>query len=157
MNNFIKKYLLFFGISFLSLVLGISSTIFFQKSNTAKDHDMDKDLAMNNQEIIFKKDIAVKKLLAEGRYKCCILKPCSYCFSDPDHQKEELVCDCLKDIMNGEHPCGECIGEILEGEGNPLIAEYFATAISEKLGEQYLDTLKQIIAEKYDIPVSKQL
>jgi hypothetical protein len=91
-------------------------------------------------------------LIAAGKYKCCLAKPCSECFSDPEHQDRDLVCDCLVDIMNGKHPCGECIGEILEGHGNPLIAEYFATAIAEKVGEQHLPTLKKIVAEQYSLP-----
>ncbi len=109
------------------------------------------------KKIIGEKDAGIKNLLTEGRYKCCLSKPCSYCFSDPEKQDKELVCDCLEDIMNGKYPCSECIGEILEGNGNPLISEYFATAISEKLGNNYLPDLKQIIADKYDMPIYKQL
>jgi len=51
------------------------------------------------------------------------------------------------------HPCGECIGEILEGHGNPYLAEYFAAAIAEEVGEQHLEILKQIISEEYDISI----
>lgn len=59
--------------------------------------------------------------------------------------------------MNGVHPCGECIGEILEGHGNPYLAEYFARAIAEKVGEQHIGTLREIISEKYGIAVEDQL
>ena len=55
----------------------------------------------------------------------------------------------------GKHPCGECIGEILEGHGNPLISEYFARAIAEKTGQE--DAIKRIIAEKYNMPVEEQV
>jgi len=159
MNLSMKKAFLFFGIAGLSLMVGILGAVSFLKPDMSDiDHgDMEKYSAKYNKEVIVEKNEGVKKLLAEGRYKCCILKPCSYCFSDPEHQDEDLVCDCLEDLMNGKSPCGECLGEILEGNGNPLIAEYFAVAIAEKLGEQYTEMLKQIIFEKYDIPVKKQL
>ncbi len=99
----------------------------------------------------------ITNLIAEGRYKCCLENPCSYCFTDEEHQDRELVCGCLENIMNGKHPCGECIGEIMEGKGNELIAEYFATAIAEEVGVEHLGTLQQIITEKYGIPVTQQL
>lgn len=76
--------------------------------------------------------------------------------STPGHG-EGATCSCLEDIMNGVHPCGECIGEILEGHGNRLIAKYFATAISEEVGAEHLDTIKQIIASKYNISVEEQI
>lgn len=101
--------------------------------------------------------MAIKSLLAQGKYKCCMKKPCFRCFSKAGNQDKELVCDCLEDVMNSKHPCGECMGEILEGEGNPLIAEYFASSMAEKLGEQHLGTLKQIITEKYDILIDEQI
>ena len=144
-----------FAIASLLLIGGVlGSTIFItseKKRNAAKYN------TEYNKEIIAEQDKGIKNLLATGRYKCCLTKPCSYCFSDPDHQDKELVCDCLEDIINGKHPCGECIGEILEGNGNPLISEYFATAIAEEVGSDYLPTLKQIIADKYGVSIDQQL
>ncbi len=110
-----------------------------------------------NKQVVIEKNGGIEKLLADGRYKCCMKEPCFRCFSKPGAQDKELVCDCMVDVYNGKHPCGECIGEILEGEGNPLMTEYFATSIAEELGEQHLATLRQIIFEKYNIPVEKQL
>ena len=144
-------------ITVLFLIGSIVGGILLFTIDSGMKHNTAKNSKEYNKEIITEKDEAVKKLLAEGRYKCCLLRPCSYCFSDTDHQDRELVCDCLLDIMNGKHPCGECIGEILEGNGNPLISEYFATAIAEKVGEDYLIALKQIIADKYEMPVDSQL
>ncbi len=147
------------GIMALFLIGGImviNNTALFATTSGMK-HSSVKYSKEYNKEIISEKNESIKNLLTEGRYKCCLTKPCSYCFSDPDHQDKELVCDCIKDIMEGKHPCGECIGEILEGNGNPLISEYFATAIAEKVGENHLVVLKQIIADKYDMPIDKQL
>lgn len=153
-----RKKLTFLSMITLLVITGvILGTMAMTPANMTMSHSSEKHSMEHNMEIVTETQDGIKHLLAEGRYKCCLEKPCSYCFSDPDHQKEELVCDCLVDIMNGEHPCGECIGEILEGHGNPLIAEYFATAIAEKVGEQHLDTLQKIVAEKYSMPANKQI
>lgn len=90
-----------------------------------------------------------KTLIASGLYKCCITDPCSYCLV------KEGRCDCLDEVMNGETPCGECVGEILEGNGNRLIAPYFAQALSDELGEK--DAIKRIISGKYGISEGEQL
>lgn len=90
-------------------------------------------------------------LMPDGGYRCCLEKACTYCIEkDPKHG-EGAACDCLADIVNGKHPCGECIGEILEGHGNPYLAEYFPAAIAEEVGEQHLETLEKIIEEKYGV------
>ncbi len=156
MIGLIKKNIVL-GTVALLLIGGVVGGTVLSMPTSGMNHGAEKYSSEYNKEIIAEKDEGTKNLLAEGRYKCCLTKPCSYCFSDPDHQDEELVCDCLEDIMNGEHPCGECIGEILEGNGNPLISEYFATAIAEKVGADHLIALKQIVADKYDMPVDKQL
>lgn len=91
------------------------------------------------------------ELISHGKYKCCIEKPCNYCLI------KYQECDCMDEVVNGESPCGECIGEILEGEGNPYLAEYFARSIAKEIGSKYLEMLKQIIFEKYGKPVEEQL
>ncbi len=111
----------------------------------------------NDRDLAIKQKQAIAKLVAAGRYRCCLNEPCSYCFADEEHHEKEAVCDCLDRIAVGKHPCGECIGEILEGEGNPLIAEYFAVAIAEEIGQEYLGTLKKMIADKYNLSEEKQL
>ncbi len=87
-------------------------------------------------EFIVQEQEAIKKqLISEGRYRCCIKDPCTYCFEK--HVGEEIVCDCLDEIMQGEAPCGECIGEWLEGEGNPYIdKELMIKAVAEEIGEE---------------------
>jgi hypothetical protein len=94
-------------------------------------------------------------LMPEGKYRCCLETPCSSCIALTPWHGEGPECDCLSDIVNGLSPCGECIGGILAGRGNPYLAEYFAKAIEEETGEE--DTIKKIIEEKYGIPVSDQL
>lgn len=126
-------------------------------NDTNMKHYSDKLSVLYNKEIVNRKDKEIYDLLDKWRYKCCMEKPCFRCFSKPWHQDEEMVCDCLIDVMNGKAPCGECLGEILEWAGNSLISEYFATAIANKLWKQHLETLKQIIFEQYNIPVDKQI
>lgn len=86
-----------------------------------------------------------------GNYACCLEQPCSYCF------KKEGECDCLEEVLNGEHPCGECMGEILEGKGNKFLAKYFASALADELGNDHKNSLQQIIFEKYQIPIEEQI
>jgi hypothetical protein len=100
-------------------------------------------------EFILQKQDIQGELLSQGNYTCCLEKPCTYCIEKTPGHGEGAACTCLEDVVNGVHPCGECIGEILEGHGNPYLKEYFAEAIAEEVGEQHLETIKQIIEEKY--------
>lgn len=97
------------------------------------------------------------ELALQGKYNCCLENPCWYCIQKTPGHGEGATCECMNDILNGEHPCGECIGEILEGHGEIELAPYFATAIAHKVGEQHTDHLKEIIADMYDITVEEQI
>ena len=105
---------------------------------------MDMDMKSMNS---LKSNLVAEKM-SQGDYKCCLENPCTYCLI------KEGSCDCLAEVMAGEHPCGECIGEILEGNGNHFLAEYFARAIADETGEH--DALKRIIAEKYNVSIEIQ-
>lgn len=90
-------------------------------------------------------------------YNCCLEEPCYYCiWKDPGHGPE-ATCACEADVLAGEHSCGTCIGEILEGHGKPALAKYFAQAIAEEVGTEHLAELKEIIEHKYGIPVENQV
>jgi len=156
MDKFTKKKALL-GALTIFVIGGVAGGATMAMSSFSMGHSAEKYSMQYNKEVISEQDDAIKNLIAEGRYKCCLEDPCSYCFSDPEHQDRELVCDCLVDIMNGKAPCGECIGEILEGKGNSLISEYFATAIAEEVGYGELPALKKIIADKYGISVEEQI
>ena len=156
--EFIKKNTVIFVSISILLILSIVLTVFALMPNMLMSHSTEMGTNKYNKEIVKEEKEGIANLLADGRYKCCMKEPCARCFAKEQYHDRELVCDCLEDIMNEKHPCGECLGEILEGGGNPLIAEYFATSIAEKLGEQYLQTLKQIISEQYEnMPVEKQI
>jgi len=99
----------------------------------------------------------VGNLITQEKYACCLAKPCTYCIEKTPGHGEGAACRCLDDVMNGRHPCGECIGEILEGHGNKYIAKYFATAIAEEVGIDHLKAIKEIIAEKYNISLDEQI
>lgn len=94
---------------------------------------------------------SIHKLIEDGRYRCCLSSPCSYCFLNSSSVGDSAVCDCLDEVVNGEHPCGECMGEILEGNGNKYLVEYFPEAIADEVGVNYLDSLRGIITDKYKI------
>ena len=135
-------------------VLGISIiTSLTGAGDPLKDMSMDE----KRDQFIELKEGIMGEMMGKGMYRCCLEKACTYCIEkDPKHG-EGAECSCLEDIVNGLHPCGECIGEILEGHGNPYLTEYFAKAIAEEVGEEHIETLRLIIEEKYDKPVEEQL
>lgn len=109
-------------------------------------------------DIIEKQNYIISENRDVGKYSCCLEKPCTYCISKSSAKHGEgSTCQCLGDIMNGRHPCGECIGEILEGHGNKYLSKYFASSIADELGAKYLPTLKEIISDKYGVSVGDQL
>ena len=123
-------------------------------------HEMefeDKGLDEQRTELISHKEHMIGNLIAHGDYTCCLEKPCIYCIEKTPGHGEGATCSCLEDVVNGKHPCGECIGEILEGHGNRFLTKYFAKSIAEEVGEEHLDSLRQIISEKYKVTPSEQL
>lgn len=86
---------------------------------------------------------------AHGNYDCCLEKPCTYCIEKTPGHGEGAECHCREDVLAGRHPCGECIGEIMEGHGKPELAQYYAKAIAEKIDPKYEDELQQMITTLY--------
>lgn len=122
-------------------------------------HTHDEMHSMNDRQEshVSQKDDMIATMMAEGDYACCLAKPCTYCIEKTPGHGEGATCRCLDDVINGVHPCGECIGEILEGHGNKFLAKYFAKAIAEEVGEEHIGTIKQIISSKYDIEIKDQI
>lgn len=116
-------------------------------------HLAGQDLPQLRSELKTRQQSIITHLIDQGQYACCLETPCAYCLSE----LEKLGCDCLEEVIEGRHPCGECIGEILEGHGNRFLAPYFARAIAQEVGRQYVDTLRQIISEKYKLAVDEQI
>lgn len=87
------------------------------------------------------------EFLQKGMYACCLETPCHTCLSLTPYHGEGAECECLADVINGEAPCGECIGGILSGRGNKFLAPYFTQALSEKFGEK--EAIERIIEEQY--------
>ena len=112
------------------------------------------DMDEMREDFVMMKESIISDLLPKGDYRCWLEKPCTYCIEKTPGHGEGATCDCLKDVVTGVHPCGECIGEILEGHGNRYLSEYFAVAIAEKTGE--VDAMRRIIEEKYDIAIEDQ-
>ena len=86
---------------------------------------------------------------ASATYNCCLEQPCWYCIQKTPGHGEGAKCSCIEDVLKAENPCGECIGEIMEGHGLPFLKPYFAPAIAEKVGEQHLEALQLIIEDMY--------
>jgi hypothetical protein len=96
------------------------------------------------------------EMLPDGDYACCLHKPCSSCAMLDPHHGEGSACTCLDDVMNGRHPCGECVGGIIGGRGNPFLAKYFARSLADGQPGPYYEALKQIVADKYGVAEDEQ-
>ncbi len=92
---------------------------------------------------------AILELIKQGKYRCCLEKPCRYCFYKNNPDENGRLCNCLDEVVAGEAPCGECLGEILEGEGNHLLKEYFPNSLADELGKENLPFIKRLLQKKY--------
>jgi len=124
------------------IVLGFFG-LTWQQTNMLSMHGDHEHMSMDIEEM-------KGQLILEGEYRCCIEDPCNYCLLNWG------TCDCLDEVVNGEGPCGECIGEILEGEGNRFLAPYFAMSLADEIGVEYFPELKRMISKHYDINIDDQ-
>ncbi|MEE8325262.1 MAG: hypothetical protein V3R31_06355 [Candidatus Humimicrobiaceae bacterium] len=149
-----KKGVLYWILGSVIFVLILSGILLFFYLPSLNHSTM--DMEEKRDHFVSLKNNMQLELVEDREYKCCLMKPCTYCIEKTPGHGEGASCNCLKDIVEGVHPCGECIGEILEGHGNPNLAKYFANAIAEKVGEEHIQTFKEIIEEKYDVPIDEQ-
>jgi hypothetical protein len=142
----------------IAIILTLAVAGLFTGTYTAMQNDHEEmDMTKRTENILGEKDSMIQTLIAEGDYACCLEKPCASCLTLSPWHGEGATCECLADIMTGKSPCGECTGGILSGRGNKFLAQHFATALAEEVGTKHLDTLKQIIQDKYGIPIENQL
>lgn len=149
-NNIVKLISVLVIGGFLGFVF---SFYFFPRET----HFEQKLLGDQRDEFLLEKEHMMSGMIAHGDYACCLEKPCTYCIEKTPGHGEGATCTCLEDVINGVHPCGECIGEILEGHGNRFLAEYFAVSIAEEVGEEHLDSLREIVSSKYEISIEEQI
>lgn len=137
------------GIVVITVVVIYGSGLFFDESSSVCEVDLGSGKEIAFEEIKAQKDEMIMALATEGKYRCCLEKPCASCLTlDPWHG-EGVECSCLDDLVNGKYPCGECAGGILAGRGNKYLTEYFAPSIADKMGEEHLEVIEKIISEKY--------
>lgn len=136
----------------LVLIAGLFIGYFIKPSAPLKDHlAMIKKMSINEQREAWM-DIADNirgKLAMEGKYDCCLKEPCWYCIQKTPKHGEGAECTCRQDVLRGKHPCGECIGEILEGHGLRELKPYYAKALAEEVGSQHEAHLQEIIDNLY--------
>ncbi len=157
----LEKKNLWIGVAFV-LVAGLLIGLFVQSLTTPTTQTDEKTFAEKNidekrLEFISEKNAIIAEMQEKGMYRCCLEKPCMYCIEKTPGHGEGAACTCTQDILDGKHPCGECIGEIMEGHGEVELAPYFAKAIAHKVGDQHTEHLKEIIADMYDITVEEQV
>lgn len=136
----------------LVLIAGMSIGYFIRPSVSFGGHlamIKRKDAAGQREDFIALADNIKAEMAKQGKYNCCIEKPCTYCIEKTPEHGEGAACECMGDILRGEHPCGECIGEILEGHGEPELKTYYAKAIAHKVGSQHEGHLQSIIDDMY--------
>lgn len=160
-KTIIENKNLWIGVVFI-LIAGILIGFFLYSLSTPTMTTMKKAFTEKNIdekriEFISEKNVIIAEMQEKGMYRCCLEKPCTYCIEKTPGHGEGAACTCAQDILNGKHPCGECIGEILEGHGEVELAPYFAKAIAHKVGNQHLDHLKSIIADMYKISIEEQI
>jgi hypothetical protein len=156
-KTFIKSLIYLLPIFLIGILVGRSWII---ANSYEINHSLGQCSAESNstrEQFIQMKDDMISEMINNEEYKCCLEKPCTYCIEKSPGHGEGATCSCLEDVVNGVHPCGECIGEILEGHGNRFVAKYFATSIAEEVGTEHTDSIKQIIEEKYGVPASEQI
>lgn len=136
----------------LVLIAGIFLGYFLKPSVSEKDHLT----AIKSQNVSEQRDAWIEiansirgALAVEGKYNCCLVKPCWYCIQKTPGHGEGAECHCYQDVVAGRHPCGECIGEILEGHGLPELKPYYAKAIAHKVGVEHEAHLQEIITDMY--------
>lgn len=116
-----------------------------------------KSIPHQREAFIAAKDSIIGELIMKGEYACCLETPCTYCIEKTPGHGEGASCHCLDDVINGVHPCGECIGEIMEGHGNPFLAPYFSRAIAEKVGVRHFSALAEMISDLYNTSIEDQV
>ncbi len=151
-----KELLKIISVFCLGLIIGgfSSVTLFFVFNNHESEHF---NVSEKRKEFIELKESIKHSMRSQEKYKCCLEKACAYCIEKTPKHGVGAECSCMEDVLEGKHPCGECIGEILEGHGNKMLAKYFASAIAEEVGVQHKGFLKQIVFEKYGVPVEEQV
>lgn len=136
----------------LVLIAGMAFGYFIKPAAPSEDHlamIKNKDIDEQREDWIAMADNIRGELATEGKYDCCLEKPCWYCIQKTPGHGEGAECTCRQDILNGEHPCGECIGEILEGHGLAELKPYYAKAIAHKVGAEHESHLQEIIDDMY--------
>ena len=95
----------------LTLIAGIFLGYVISPFTAAKDHlamIKNKNIADQREDWISLADNIRGKLAMEGKYDCCLEKPCWYCIQKTPGHGKGAECTCRQDILDGQHPCCEC-------------------------------------------------
>ncbi len=136
----------------LIMIAGVFFGYFIKSSVSSEDYlavIKNKSISEQRQDWMSIADNIRKKLAMKGKYDCCLVNPCWYCIQKTPGHGEGAECSCRQDILAGRHPCGECIGEILEGHGLVELKPYYAKAIAHKVGIEHEAHLQEIINDMY--------
>jgi hypothetical protein len=68
-----------------------------------RDTFAEKSLDEKREEFISERDAIIQEQIVQGKYACCLEKPCTYCIEKTPKHGEGASCSCLDDVMNGVH------------------------------------------------------
>jgi hypothetical protein len=111
--TFFKKNWLVFLLVLISFILGFFALI---KKPSLFESLSDQEAY---QDIITKRDRAIKKAVAAGNYRCCINPPCTMCYMEPNQWNNFTpgTCACDDLIAEGKNPCPQCARGLCGEEG----------------------------------------
>lgn len=99
----------------LIIIIGVSVGYLAQNILSPTFSDLSSDDMY--QEIIEERDIAIRKAVDDGVYRCCIDPPCTMCYMEANqwNNGEPGTCLCDDLIAEGKEPCPQCKSGICEG------------------------------------------
>ena len=71
-------------------------------------HDMSMD--EKRESFISLKNDMIGEMISQGRYRCCLEKPCVYCIEKTPGHGEGATCNCLEDIVRDRVLLGLLVG-----------------------------------------------
>ena len=110
------------------------------------------------EELISLRESIQIELISNGKYKCCLEKPCTYCIEKTPGHGEGAICTCLEDIANGIAELKNQTGEEIKSSLTTINTNIEALLNNQLAPDElrnYLQQIKDILIEKGDRSLEK--